>query len=487
MKRFSKPVVLTCGDVATDLHAALVALGSSRTRQGLVCIALGLLAAGCSSGPQQVSRRSSSEVGAFSHKKYGPASPRVVADGEAVPKGGGRYQVGRSYSVAGRTYVPREMNGNYSAVGLASWYGEAFHGRRTANGEVYDSRSLTAAHPTMPLPSYARVTNLTNGRSMIVRVNDRGPFHGNRVMDVSQRVAEELDFRRLGTARIKVEHMAPAGLAGSDDRKLLASLTLDGKPANLPGLNTQAQVQVASAEPAFTSIPAPRAVVPVSRPAVPVLTSRPSEPETPTAGEEEQTYQAVADQSEATAEAQGVQVASALQPSRSLLPSRSVPLPPERPFDFSAGSGANRRLSATEPAVRAGVQVASSRPSAIELPAKRLSPSSPLTKVSYFASPDDVRSRFGEKDPFLSLEPQRFSPAAPASHKVAVGVFQNIANAQRIVASLGPAMQARIETMQTAGGTAYKVTAGPFVTTAEAEGAAQKAKSAGAGDARIMR
>ena len=81
---------------------------------------------------------------------------------------------------------------------MASWYGAAFHGRRTANGEVYDMASLTAAHPTMPLPSYARVTNLGNGYSIIVRVNDRGPYHAGRVMDVSSRVADVLDMKAHG-------------------------------------------------------------------------------------------------------------------------------------------------------------------------------------------------------------------------------------------------------------------------------------------------
>ena len=106
----------------------------------------------------------------------GHASRKVVADGERVPRGGGQYLVGRPYTVAGRRYYPAE-NPSYTAVGMASWYGAAFHGRRTANGEVYDMASLSAAHPTMPLPSYARVTNLGNGYSVIVRVNDRGPYH----------------------------------------------------------------------------------------------------------------------------------------------------------------------------------------------------------------------------------------------------------------------------------------------------------------------
>ena len=113
----------------------------------------------------------------FSQAKYGHASAKVVADGQPVPRGGGQYLVGHPYSIAGHRYYPAE-DPSYSAVGMASWYGAAFHGRRTANGEVYDMASFSAAHPTMPLPSYARVTNLGNGYSVVVRVNDRGPYHG---------------------------------------------------------------------------------------------------------------------------------------------------------------------------------------------------------------------------------------------------------------------------------------------------------------------
>ena len=167
-------------------------------------------------------------------KKYGHASPKVVADGEPVPRGGGQYLVGRPYTVAGHRYYPAE-NPSYSAIGMASWYGAAFHGRRTANGEVYDMASLSAAHPTMPLPSYARVTNLENGYSVIVRVNDRGPYHAGRVMDVSSRVADVLDMKAMGTAKVKVDYVGPAPIEGSDNSQLLASLRTDGSPANMIG------------------------------------------------------------------------------------------------------------------------------------------------------------------------------------------------------------------------------------------------------------
>ena len=181
----------------------------------------------------------------FSEAKYGHASPRLIADGQPIPHGGGQYLVGHPYVIAGHAYYPSE-NEFYVAVGMASWYGDAFQGRRTANGEIYDKESISAAHPTMPLPSYARVTNLGNGHSIIVRVNDRGPYHGGRVMDVSSRVADALDFKGAGTARVKVEYIGKASLEGSDDSRLLATLRLDGAPATLDGLPDGRPVMVAS-------------------------------------------------------------------------------------------------------------------------------------------------------------------------------------------------------------------------------------------------
>jgi rare lipoprotein A len=173
--------------------------------------------------------------------KYGvSSSPRVVAMGEPVPKGGGTYRVGKPYTVGGRVYVPEE-NMNYRAEGLASWYGDDFHGRLTANGEVFDMASLTAAHPTLPIPSYARVTNLGNGKSLIVRINDRGPYHGNRLIDVSNRAADLLEFKGRGIANVRVEYVGRAPLEGSDDRQLVATLRT-GEPAPSPSL-----VRVASA------------------------------------------------------------------------------------------------------------------------------------------------------------------------------------------------------------------------------------------------
>jgi rare lipoprotein A len=167
--------------------------------------------------------------------KYGVASsPRVVDFGEQVPKGGGVYRVGKPYVVAGRTYVPEE-NTSFRAEGLASWYGRDFHGRQTANGEVFDMQAITAAHPTLPMPSYVRVTNLGNKRSLIVRVNDRGPFHSNRVIDLSHKSAELLGFKDNGVAKVRVEYIGRAALEGSDDGRLAATLR-QGEPAPAPVL-----------------------------------------------------------------------------------------------------------------------------------------------------------------------------------------------------------------------------------------------------------
>ncbi|MBM1172061.1 septal ring lytic transglycosylase RlpA family protein [Microvirga arabica] len=273
--------------------------------------AIALMAANCSSN-----------VRGGIDPKYGVApSPKVVADGQPVPKGGGREMVGKPYTVAGRTYVPNSSQ--RPAEGLASWYGANFHGRMTANGEVFDRASIAAAHTTMPLPSYARVTNLQNGHSMIVRVNDRGPFHGNRVIDVSERAAMALGFKQQGTARVRVEYVGSASTNGSDDRILMASLRTDGQPASLT--NTPATM-IAQAAPQPN---APRQAIAL----------RSYEPDS-------EAYQAPARASQPST------VASAA--------AGNVPLPPERPFDLGTIPGAASPVARVSSAVPG--QVPAARP-----------------------------------------------------------------------------------------------------------------------------
>lgn len=343
---------------------------------GAVCLFLANCAADQSAPRRQLSAQNQREIGAFSNKaKYGTASPRVVQYGSAVPKGGGRDHVGRPYRVAGRWYTPRD-NPAYSATGNASWYGDAFHGRKTANGEVYDKYAYSAAHPTMPLPSYARVTNVSNGNSIVVRVNDRGPFHGNRIIDLSERVAHALQFKHLGTARVRVDYLQRASTAGSDDRRLAATLRTDGQLASLDGASSPAfgarPVMVASNAPAER--PAP---VVTPRPTPAVASSEPAERIEPTR---------VAPQTE-----RGLQVAEVRQVRR------DVPLPPDRPFDLGGIPGAATPLQR----VNNGQQPAA--PIASRLPAGE------RVAAVYFAPASSFPARLGEYDPMSRLSQGRFA------------------------------------------------------------------------------
>ncbi len=189
-------------------------------RLGLVCIAV-LFLAGCSGNSNSIWGTKSTSRG------YGP---RVVKPGQPVPKGGGRYKLGSPYKINGQTFVPRKEP-SYDRTGIASWYGEDFHGRRTANGEIYDMQALTAAHPTLPLPCYARVTNTRNGRSLVVRVNDRGPFVNGRIIDLSWGVASLLQLDGAGTGPVRVQYVGPAPLNGDDryERSVLATQRWAGK------------------------------------------------------------------------------------------------------------------------------------------------------------------------------------------------------------------------------------------------------------------
>lgn len=120
-------------------------------------------------------------------------------------------KIGSPYTISGVRYTPATVT-RYDVVGTASWYGEPYHGRLTANGEVFDKEAFTAAHPTLPLPSLIEVTHLRNGRRMLLRLNDRGPFVEGRVIDVSQAAARELGFERAGLARVRVVWLGPADL-----------------------------------------------------------------------------------------------------------------------------------------------------------------------------------------------------------------------------------------------------------------------------------
>ncbi|MCK7543910.1 septal ring lytic transglycosylase RlpA family protein [Marinobacter bryozoorum] len=199
---------------------------------------LALVVAGCSSTPTETDHSGRYTIA----QDHGPAQDvDVSGTGNAVP----RYEAPRSagnkspYTVWGKQYRVMAANDadGYVQRGIASWYGKKFHGHKTSNGEIYDMYEMSAAHKSLPLPSYARVTNLDNGRSVIVRVNDRGPFHGDRLIDLSWAAAKKLDFLGQGTARVEV-----ASITVLQD----GSMTLAGQSWSPEGSNASAVVAEAT-------------------------------------------------------------------------------------------------------------------------------------------------------------------------------------------------------------------------------------------------
>jgi rare lipoprotein A len=220
----------------------------------LLAAAVGL--AGCSSNK---SVRVGSSKEPASKNRFGESLAGFEGKGSSyykgsgrVPRGGGKMHVGKPYQIAGKWYHPKAQPG-YDRSGNASWYGEAFHRRKTANGEFFDMNMLTAAHPTLPLPSYARVTNLENGKVIVVRINDRGPFVGTRLIDLSKRSADALAFRSKGKAKVRVQWIGNAPLNDQGghlammNRKAANGADVRNLVAAAGGRATPADTQVAEA------------------------------------------------------------------------------------------------------------------------------------------------------------------------------------------------------------------------------------------------
>ncbi|MDR2710415.1 MAG: septal ring lytic transglycosylase RlpA family protein [Burkholderiales bacterium] len=185
-------------------------------RSLLLCFVTLALFAACTSAPRQAGggEKSSGEKGGGYYQDDGPGSTSVNLDAipDAVPKAEPLHRfANRPYTVLGRTYVPAATLAPYKARGTASWYGRKFHNQQTSTGEVYDMFAMSAAHPTLPLPSYARVTNLANGKSVVVRVNDRGPFLRGRLIDLSYAAAHRIGIAANGTGEVEVESVLPTG------------------------------------------------------------------------------------------------------------------------------------------------------------------------------------------------------------------------------------------------------------------------------------
>lgn len=226
------------------------------SRQRFACLFLALVfLAGCASAPRSYRDFNTRPGTTPEARQINSADTRSL-----IARSSDHQKVGRPYTIAGRTYVPRR-NDSYDETGLASWYGPNFHGRPTANGEVFDQNLMTAAHPTLPIPSIAEVTNLENGRQVIVRINDRGPFVDDRMIDLSRGAATQLGFIGRGLARVRVRYLGPAHARASAPQSgyMMAGqgMSLPTRPESLPAV-----------------LPAP-AAAPVMPPPQPVAMSAP--------------------------------------------------------------------------------------------------------------------------------------------------------------------------------------------------------------------
>lgn len=226
-------------------------------RTAIACAVLTLTACGTLFGPSkdtQVSSRSGADVprkrGGGYYLDDGPGE-NPPANLDAVPDASPRLEplhrgTARPYNVMGRNYTPMTELTPYRARGVATWYGRRYHGQRTASGEVYDMYAMTAAHTTLPIPSYARVTNVSTGRSVVVRINDRGPFIDERLIDLSYVAAHKLDLLRMGSGTVEVETILPTGAPPSAQASRRP-------PAPVETLGAVAAPDPASPPPAATS------------------------------------------------------------------------------------------------------------------------------------------------------------------------------------------------------------------------------------------
>ncbi len=232
-------------------------MNSFRPRLPLLLLAAGVYLAGCSSVATKTDQNEAATIppykGGGYYKDDGPGlhPPENLADvPDAVPQWEPTLPgANNKYTVLGHTYVPLPASEPYKEKGLASWYGRKFHGKTTASGEPYDMYAMTAAHATLPLPSYAKVTNLENGKSVVVRVNDRGPFHDGRIIDLSYTAAYKLDILK-GVTPVEVEAVLPetapsSFVAQSEEEFIAPAKPVDVTQAALAKAETEAEAEKA--------------------------------------------------------------------------------------------------------------------------------------------------------------------------------------------------------------------------------------------------
>ena len=256
-----------------------------------ILIATTLLLAACGTVPQRKAEAPKAPPAAKAGGGYlkgdGPgadAPANIDAIPDAVPKSEPLHRyANRPYVALGKTYIPLTMTGTFKQRGIASWYGKKFNGERTSSGEIYDMYAMTAAHPTLPIPSYARITNTSNKKTVIVRINDRGPFIEDRIIDLSYTAAYKLGIVSSGSAEVEVESISPNSIINTITVSNVQSKPLDRSPAAAVAAPPAAAAVIVApaADPAASAV----AAIPVADSAVPAapVTSSPDAGATPPA------------------------------------------------------------------------------------------------------------------------------------------------------------------------------------------------------------
>jgi rare lipoprotein A len=409
------------------------------------------------------------------------------------------YKVGAPYQVSGVWYYP-SVDYDYDREGIASWYGPGFHGRYTANGEVYDQNDVTAAHPTLPLPSMVRVTNLENGRSLAVRVNDRGPFVDGRIIDLSRRSAQLLGIERAGVAHVRVQVMEPesrqlAALAqqGITDASVLAD---SGAGDAIAGTQLAAAAPKAAAQPAVAarsgapvihgseSVPAPAAygpAAPVTAAPIMAVVST-ALPPLPVAGSGSQAAvaQPVAARPVAAQPAAVVQPAVVRQPAEI---AAATPAVVSQPLSLAPQPVA---AVARVPAAADGTRYvwgSGNMAPIVDGPGGKAGSAPPIA-----TAPAAVAASTGAAATSHAVADNDASEAAGDSARIYVqaGAFSQQGNADAMrteLAAIGPTVVSPVEI---GGKQLFRVRLGPVHSSAEANDLLQQVMNAGHADARIV-
>lgn len=378
------------------------------------------------------------------------------------------YRIGKPYTVKGQRLVPAE-NFNYSQVGMASWYGGKFHGRKTANGEVFNQNALTAAHPTLPMPSIVRVTNLENGRSIRLRINDRGPFSKDRIIDVSKAAADSLGFTGKGVARVRVDILAA-------ESKALKQAAQFGKAKPTPPVQAQA------------------APVLQQHQQMPVYT--PARPASPSLGYGYQPSAPVANPAPVLAQAPITSTPIASRTPVRQAPIVATPIQAQQPRQWSQQAQPNY---AEQPQIGSGSPLPhsaqTSQPNIVFLNPndQQLSPAQiqepvivpPVADMGQPVQPAPAQPTL--VTPIQASAPvQPSNPIAYGRHVVQVGAFASRENAQRLQNSLSPYGQFDISQIMWGDKSLYRVRSQMINSRAAAEQLAQQLAATGLGSPQVI-